>query len=77
MDIMRLQSTAVDVRIGIIKALHNAGSGHPGGSLSVADIVTALYFEEMNIDPNDPEMCSEELDEQFPDGMFRFEKVIR
>lgn len=56
MDIMRLQSTAVDVRIGIIKALHNAGSGHPGGSLSVADIVTALYFEEMNIDPNDPEM---------------------
>lgn len=56
MDIKTLKKTAVDVRIGIIKALHNAGSGHPGGSLSVADIVTALYFDEMNVDPKDPAM---------------------
>lgn len=56
MDIKELKRTAYDVRIGIIKALHNAGSGHPGGSLSSADIVTALYFHEMNIDPGDPEM---------------------
>lgn len=56
MDIKELKRTAYDVRIGIIKALHNAGSGHPGGSLSSADIVTALYFHEMNIDPEDPEM---------------------
>ncbi|MCQ2545922.1 MAG: transketolase [Clostridia bacterium] len=56
MDISTLKKTAVDVRIGIIEALHNAGSGHPGGSLSSADIVTALYFAVMNIDPKNPEM---------------------
>ena len=56
MDIRELEKTAADVRIGIIKALHNAGSGHPGGSLSMADIVTVLYFDEMNIDPKDPHM---------------------
>ena len=44
------------VRIDIIKATYNAGSGHPGGSLSCADIVTALYFGEMNIDPEHPDM---------------------
>ena len=56
MDIRELERTAFDVRIGIIKALHSAGSGHPGGSLSAADIVTALYFEEMNVDPKNPQM---------------------
>ena len=44
------------VRIDIIKSTFNAGSGHPGGSLSCADILTALYFGEMNIDPKDPGM---------------------
>lgn len=44
------------VRIDIIKATFNAGSGHPGGSLSCADILTALYFREMNIDPEHPDM---------------------
>ena len=56
MDIRELEKTAYDVRIGIIKALHSAGSGHPGGSLSAADIVTALYFNEMNVDPKNPQM---------------------
>ena len=42
------------IRIDVIRAIHNAGSGHPGGSLSAPDIVTALYFREMNIDPADP-----------------------
>ncbi len=56
MDTSILEQKAAEVRVGIIKALHNAGSGHPGGSLSAADIVTALYFHEMNIDPADPEM---------------------
>ncbi|MDO4833787.1 MAG: transketolase [Bacillota bacterium] len=56
MDISTLKKTAVDVRIGIIEAIHNAGSGHPGGSLSAADIVTALYFDVMDIDPKNPEM---------------------
>ena len=56
MDIRELEKTAADVRIGVIKALHNAGSGHPGGSLSASDIVTALYFDEMNIDPENPSM---------------------
>ena len=51
MDIKSLEKTAAEVRIGIIKALSNAGSGHPGGSLSIADLITVLYFDEMNVDP--------------------------
>ncbi|MEE0773214.1 MAG: transketolase, partial [Anaerovoracaceae bacterium] len=56
MDIKSLEKTAAEIRIGVVKAIHNAGSGHPGGSLSAADIVTALYFDEMNIDPANPDM---------------------
>ena len=51
------EETARKVRIDIIKETFNAGSGHPGGSLSCADILTALYFGEMNIDPKDPKMA--------------------
>lgn len=54
MNELELQKTAVEVRKGIIEAVHSAKSGHPGGSLSAADIFTYLYFEEMNIDPKDP-----------------------
>ena len=53
---LTLKRKANDVRIGIIEAVYNAGCGHPGGSLSIADILTYLYFEEMNIDPNKPDM---------------------
>ena len=49
-----LLKTAADIRIGIIEAVHSAKSGHPGGSLSCADILTYRYFEHMNIDPKDP-----------------------
>lgn len=49
-----LLKTAADIRIGIIEAVHSAKSGHPGGSLSAADILTYLYFEHMNIDPSNP-----------------------
>ncbi len=56
MDNNALKKTAAEVRIGVIRAVHSAGSGHPGGSLSAADIVTDLYFDEMNIDPKNPEM---------------------
>ena len=48
------EEVAAKVRIDVVRAIHNAGSGHPGGSLSAADIVTALYFKEMNIDPAEP-----------------------
>ena len=51
-----LKKIANDVRIGIVTAVHSAKAGHPGGSLSAADIMTYLYFEEMNIDPADPKM---------------------
>ena len=47
---------ARDVRIDILRAVHAAASGHPGGSLSAADIITYLYFNEMNIDPKQPHM---------------------
>ena len=50
----QLQVTACKVRLGIIEGVHAANSGHPGGSLSCADILTYLYFKEMNIDPKDP-----------------------
>ncbi|WP_026508401.1 transketolase [Butyrivibrio sp. MC2013] len=49
-----LQITANEVRKGIISSVHAAGAGHPGGSLSAADIITFLYMEELNIDPKDP-----------------------
>ena len=54
MDKKELQLTAVKVRKGIVTAVHAAKAGHPGGSLSAADIFTYLYFKEMNIDPKDP-----------------------
>ena len=54
MNVVELQKTANEIRKGIIEAVHSAKSGHPGGSLSAADIFTYLYFEEMNIDPADP-----------------------
>ncbi len=49
-----LQKKALDIRYGIIEAVYSAGCGHPGGSLSIADIMTYLYFKEMNIDPKNP-----------------------
>lgn len=51
-----LQKTANEIRKGIVTAVHSAKAGHPGGSLSAADIFTYLYFEEMNIDPANPQM---------------------
>ena len=54
MNQTKLQITANEVRKGIITGVHAAKAGHPGGSLSAADIFTYLYFEEMNIDPKDP-----------------------
>ena len=54
MEILELKKKANEVRKGIVTAVHAAKSGHPGGSLSAADIFTYLYFEEMNIDPKEP-----------------------
>ena len=54
MDTLDLKRHANEIRKGIVTAVHSAKSGHPGGSLSAADILTYLYFEEMNIDPADP-----------------------
>ena len=56
MDYSFYEETASKIRVDVIKAVHRAGSGHPGGSLSAADIVTALYFREMNVDPSNPKM---------------------
>ena len=54
MNKLELQITANEVRKGIVTAVHSAKAGHPGGSLSAADIFTYLYFEEMNVDPKNP-----------------------
>lgn len=53
-NIRQLQEIAKNIRRGIIEAVYNGQSGHPGGSLSIADIMTVLYFYEMNIDPQNP-----------------------
>ena len=56
-NVEALKRIAVEVRKGIIEAVYNAKSGHPGGALSCADILTVLYFNQMNVDekkPNDP-----------------------
>ena len=55
MDNLELQNRDIDVRKGIVTAVHSAKAGHPGGSLSSADVFTYLYFEEMNIDPKEPD----------------------
>ena len=51
---LELSRIANQVRFGIIEGVYNAACGHPGGSLSIADILTYLYFEEMNVDPKNP-----------------------
>ncbi len=56
MELLELKRHANDVRKGIVAAVHGAKAGHPGGSLSAADIFTYLYFEELNIDPKNPKM---------------------
>lgn len=53
---LELQITANEIRKGIVSSVHSAKSGHPGGALSAADLITFLYFEEMNIDPANPKM---------------------
>jgi transketolase len=54
MSIEELKATAVRIRCSIIEMITTAKAGHPGGALSAADVVTALYFRVMNINPNDP-----------------------
>ncbi|MBQ8823004.1 MAG: transketolase [Lachnospiraceae bacterium] len=55
MNNLELKKIANDVRKGIVTAVHSAKAGHPGGSLSAADMYTFLYFEEMNVDPANPD----------------------
>ena len=55
MNKLELQKTANEIRKGIVTAVHSAKSGHPGGSLSAADLFTYLYFEELHVDPKEPD----------------------
>ena len=75
MELLELKQKANEVRKGIVTAVHAAKSGHPGGSLSAADILTYLYFEEMNIDPAQPkkEMCIR--DRLITDGQITYVRV--
>lgn len=57
-DISELQEIAKRVRVGIIEGVYNAKSGHPGGSLSIADVLTVLYFNQMNVDEKNPKATS-------------------
>jgi transketolase len=57
-NVSELQEIARNVRIGIIESVYNAKSGHPGGSLSIADIMTVLYFNQMNVDEKNPKSPS-------------------
>jgi len=52
--IKELENISKNIRMGIIEEVYSAKSGHPGGALSIADILTVLYFNEMNINPNEP-----------------------
>jgi len=58
MNLGEMKSVASQIRQDIVEMVHAAGSGHPGGSLSSADLMTVLYFDEMNIDPKESEMTS-------------------
>jgi len=55
MDKIKLAQIANEIRKGALTAVYSASSGHPGGSLGIADIMAYLYFEEMNVDPNNPQ----------------------
>lgn len=57
-NVEELKKIANDIRIDIIKQVYNAGSGHPGGSLSCVDILTVLYFNQMNINEKEPKAPS-------------------
>lgn len=52
----QLEATACKVRMGVIEGVYNAKSGHPGGSLSISDLLTYLYFAKLNVDPKNPKM---------------------
>ena len=52
----QLKQIAANIRLGVLESVHAAKSGHPGGSLSISDILAYLYFEEMNVDPKNPKM---------------------
>ncbi|MGN1415918.1 MAG: transketolase [Oscillospiraceae bacterium] len=54
----QLERTACKVRMGVIEGVYNAKSGHPGGSLSISDLLTYLYFAKMHVDPKNPKMQS-------------------
>ena len=54
MDKIKLARIAAEIRKGALTAVYSASSGHPGGSLGIADILAYLYFEEMNVDPKNP-----------------------
>ena len=54
MNTLELKKQANEIRKSIVTAVHSAKSGHPGGSLSAADIYTYLYFAELNVDPKNP-----------------------
>ena len=58
MNKLELQKTANEIRKGIVTAVHSAKAGHPGGSLSATEVFTYLYFEEMNIDPQEPKKAN-------------------
>ena len=70
---LELQKTANEIRKSIVTAVHSAKAGHPGGSLSAADIFTYLYFEELNIDPKNPKMA--DRDTRHPDFTLRLQSV--
>ena len=54
-ELKSLKTTAAKIRLGILEGVHAAASGHPGGSLSIAEILTYLYFKELNVDPKNPQ----------------------
>ena len=58
MDRLELKKMALNVRKGIVDSIYSAKAGHPGGSLSAADLFTYLYFKELNVDPKHPKMES-------------------
>ena len=73
MENLELQKVANEVRKDIVTALHAAKAGHPGGSLSAADLFTYLYFEEMNIDPKDPKKADTSSSRILPSGTSGYE----
>ena len=76
-QIEMLKEKATEIRKSIVSMINKANSGHPGGSLSIADILSVLYFHEMKINPENPKDINRDRENEIVTGIQKFNHVHR